>query len=59
MMFKVLLLQAWHNLSDPALEKVLARDLLFCRFVGVCLDQGVPGLSAIWRFRNRLEKKDY
>ena len=36
MMFKALLLQAWHNLSDPALEKALARDLLFRGFVGVC-----------------------
>lgn len=56
MMFKALLLQAWHNLSDPALEKALARDLLFRRFVGVSLDQGVPDHSTIWRFRNKLEK---
>jgi IS5 family transposase len=27
-MFKALLLQSWHNLSDPGLEKQLARDLL-------------------------------
>ena len=29
MMFKVLLLQSWYNLSDPTTEKQLARDLLF------------------------------
>lgn len=57
MMFKALLLQSWHNLSDPGLEKALARDLLFRRFVGVSLDQGVPDHSTIWRFRNLLEKK--
>jgi len=57
MMFKALLLQAWHKLSDPALEKALARDLLFRRFVGVNLDQNVPDHSTIWRFRNTLEKK--
>jgi IS5 family transposase len=56
MMFKALLLQSWHNLSDPSLEKALARDLLFRRFVGVGLDQGVPDHSTIWRFRNLLEK---
>lgn len=56
MMFKALLLQSWHNLSDPALEKALARDLLFRRFVGISLDQGVPDHSTIWRFRNVLEK---
>jgi IS5 family transposase len=33
MMFKVLLLQSWYNLSDPATEKQLARDLMFCRFI--------------------------
>ena len=27
MMFKVLLLQSWYKLSDPQLEKQLARDL--------------------------------
>lgn len=56
MMFKALLLQSWHNLSDPALEKALARDLLFRRFVGIGLDQGVPDHSTIWRFCNLLEK---
>jgi len=54
-MFKALLLQFWHNLSDPALEKALARDLLFRRFVGIGLDQNVPDHSTIWRFRNFLE----
>jgi len=34
MMFKALLLQSWYKLSDPQLEKQLARDLLFRRFVG-------------------------
>jgi IS5 family transposase len=33
MLFKALLLQSWYTLSDPALEKQLARDLLFRRFV--------------------------
>lgn len=28
-MFKALLLQSWYKLSDPALEKQFARDLLF------------------------------
>ena len=34
MMFKALLLQSWYALSDPALEKQLARDLLFRRCLG-------------------------
>ncbi len=34
LMFKAMLLQSWYNLSDPQLEKQLARDLLFRRFIG-------------------------
>lgn len=43
------------NLSDPALDEALARDLLFRRFVGIGLDQNVPDHSTIWRFSNLLE----
>lgn len=55
MMFKALLLQAWYGLSDPQLEKQLARDLLFRRFVGLSLSQSVPDHSTLWRFRNKPE----
>jgi len=54
MMFKTLLLQSWYKLSDPQLEKQLARDLLFRRFVGLGLDQSVPDHSTLWRFRQKL-----
>lgn len=57
MMFKALLLQSWYNLSDPALEKQLARDLLFRRFVDLSVSEAVPDHSTFWRFRNVLEKK--
>lgn len=57
-MFKALLLQSWHNLSDPGLEKQLARDLLFRRFVGLSIADSVPDHSSIWRFRQLLEKQD-
>ncbi len=56
MMFKALLLQSWYNLSDPGLEKQLARDLLFRRFVDLSLSESVPDHSTFWRFRNLLEK---
>lgn len=56
MMFKALLLQSWYRLSDPALEKQLARDLLFRRFIQLGLSEGVPDHTTLWRFRNRLEK---
>ena len=50
MMFKALLLQSWYDLSDPALEKQLARDLLFRRFVGLDIAESVPDHSTFWRF---------
>ena len=55
MMFKILILQAWHNLSDEALEKQIARDLmLFRRFIDLSLSESVPDHSSIWRFRQLL-----
>ena len=55
LMFKALLLQSWYNLSDPQLEKQLARDLLFRRFVELDLSESVPDHSTFWRFRQTLE----
>lgn len=57
MMFKVMILQAWYGLSDPQMEKQLARDLMFRRFVGLSLSEAVPDHSTIWRFRNLLQKE--
>lgn len=58
LMFKALLLQSWYSLSDPGLEKQLARDLLFRRFVGLDLSSSVPDHSTIWRFRQLLAKHE-
>lgn len=57
MMFKALLLQSWYKLSDPALEKQLARDLLFRRFVGLDVAESVPDHSTLWRFRQMLQSQ--
>ena len=57
LMFKALLLQSWYGLSDPGLEKQLARDLMFRRFINLGLSEGVPDHSTIWRFRNNLTKQ--
>ncbi len=55
MMFKALLLQSWYGLSDPQLEKQIARDLVFRRFIGLSLAESVPDHSTLWRFRNKLD----
>jgi IS5 family transposase len=57
MMFKVMLLQKWYTLSDPKMEKQLARDLLFRRFAGLGLSAEIPDYSSICRFRNLLTEK--
>nr|WP_280178679.1 transposase [Bathymodiolus heckerae thiotrophic gill symbiont] len=54
MMFKILILQAWYNLSDKALEKQIARDLMFRHFIDLPLSENVPDHSSIWRFRQLL-----
>lgn len=53
-MFKALLLQRWHDLSDPQLEEALADQLSFRRFVGLSLSESVPDHSTLWRFREAL-----
>lgn len=56
MMFKAILLQKWHNLSDPGLEKQLARDIVFKRFAGLSISDPVPDHSTIYRFKQKLIK---
>ncbi len=56
LMFKVLLLQKYYNLSDKAVEEALCVNLLFMRFVGISLEDSVPDDTTICRFRNSLLK---
>jgi len=56
LMFKVLLLQKYYNLSDQAIEDALYVNLLYIRFAGLSLEDSVPDESTICRFRNSLLK---
>lgn len=56
-MFKVLLLQRWHDLSDQGIEDALCDRISLCRFGGFSMDHESPGASTICRFRNRLEQR--
>ncbi len=56
LMFKVLLLQKYYNLSDKVAEEALCVNLLFMRFVGISLEDSVPDDTTICRFRNSLLK---
>jgi IS5 family transposase len=53
-MLKVLLLQQWYGLSDPAMEEALGDRLSFRRFADLPLDSAVPDHSTISRFRSEL-----
>lgn len=56
MMFKVLLLQRWHGLSDPGMEAALFDRMSFLRFVGLSAEDETPDHVTIWRFRELLGK---
>jgi len=53
-MFKLLLIQKWHNLSDPGLEEALYDRSSFIFFSGFSLISSLPDHSTICRFRNAL-----
>ncbi len=56
-MFKVMLLQRWYGLSDPAMEEALYDRLSFRRFVGLALEDETPDHSTIFRFRDQLTRR--
>jgi len=54
LMFKILLIQKFYNLSDAKVEEGLNVNLLYMRFVGLSLEQLAPDSTTIGRFRNSL-----
>lgn len=53
-MFKCLLLQSWHSLSDPGLEHALRVRLDFLQFTGFSVGDNLPDETTFCRFRNKL-----
>jgi len=56
MMFKVLVVQRYYNLSDEQTELQIADRLSFQQFVGLTLADKVPDEKTIWLFRNEIGK---
>ena len=56
LMFKVLLLQAMHTLSDERCEYLIKDRLSFMRFLGMGLADPVPDANTIWTFREALKR---
>lgn len=53
---KMLLLEQWFDLSDPACEAACRDRLSFMRFLGIGLSQAVPDETTLSRFRKRLRE---
>jgi transposase, IS5 family len=56
LMFKALLLQAMHALSDERVEYLVKDRLSFMRFLGLGLADPVPDANTIWTFREALKR---
>ena len=56
LMWKVLILQASHSLSDERTEFLIKDRLSFMRFLGLGLSDPVPDANTIWTFREALTR---
>ena len=57
LLFKMLLLQRWYNLSDEQLESAVLDRLSFINFLDLSISSDVPDATTICRFRKYLLKK--
>lgn len=55
-MFKILVLQKYHGLSDEATEAQIKDRLSFMSFLGLRLGDEVPDANTIWDFKELIEK---
>lgn len=56
MMFKILILQRYYNISDDAVEYAVLDRLSFMRFLGLGINDPVPDSKTIWLYRDTLTK---
>lgn len=58
LMFKILILQRYYNLSDDQMEYQILDRMSFMRFLGLKISDKVPDAKTIWHFREQLAKRD-
>jgi transposase, IS5 family len=58
LMFKILILQRYYNLSDEQIEFQILDRLTFCRFLGLSMNDKVPDEKTIWNFREKIIRKE-
>ena len=56
LLFKILLLQTWFNLSDTKVEEATNDRISFIKFLTLSIESDTPDHSTISRFRNSLIK---
>ncbi len=56
LMFKILVLQQLHNLSDEGIEYQIRDRFSFMRFLGLELEDVVPDAKTIWLFREQTKE---
>ncbi len=58
LMFKILILQRYYNLSDEQTEFQIKDRLSFLDFLGLTIGDDVPDEKTIWLFKENLQKKE-
>jgi hypothetical protein len=56
LMFKIIMLQQWYNLSDEAVEYQIVDRASFQRFLGLEPGARVPDKNTIWDFKEAISK---
>ncbi len=54
MMFKILVLQRYYNLSDEQVEFQINDRMSFMRFLDLSIADDIPDSRTVWNFRERL-----
>jgi len=54
LMFKILILQRYYNLSDDQSEYQICDRLSFMRFLGLTISDDIPDSKTIWNFREQI-----
>ncbi len=57
MMFKIVILQRYYNLSDEQTEFQIKDRLSFMQFLGLQIGDTIPDQKTIWHFKEQLKKK--
>lgn len=58
LMFKILILQRYYNLSDEQTEFQIKDRLSFMQFLGLQIGDTVPDEKTVWLFREKLKEKN-